>query len=243
MMKRNNKNIRAVLFDLDNTLYDYDVPNKTSLKEVYKVLNKYIKMSHEKFMKLFNLSRREIHRELAGTASSHNRTLYFQKLIEKTKQTVDPKLILKLDDAYWGFMLKTMKLNKGVLQTFKELKRRGIQIGIVSDLTIKIQLRKLDKLKIGDYVDVLITSEEAGSEKPHKIMFLLALNKLDLTPKDVLMVGDRRIADIEGANAVGMETIIIKRGKLTKKPEADSQKADYEINNIPEILNIIDKRK
>ena len=65
--------IKAVLFDLDNTLYDYDSVHRIALKQVYKVLKKHINLSSARFMKLFELSKQEIHRELAGTASSHNR--------------------------------------------------------------------------------------------------------------------------------------------------------------------------
>ena len=56
-------------------------------------------------------------------------------------------------------MLKHMKLRKDVLTVFKELRKKSIQIAIVSDLTTKIQLKKLKALKINDYVDVLVTSE------------------------------------------------------------------------------------
>ena len=44
-------------------------------------------MSFEGFLHLYDLSKSEIHRELSGTASSHNRILYFQRLIEKIKKT------------------------------------------------------------------------------------------------------------------------------------------------------------
>lgn len=57
----------------------------------------------------------------------------------------------------------------------------------------------------------MVTSEEAGSEKPHSTMFLLTLNKLDLKPSDILMVGDNTISDIEDANSVGIDTVLLKK--------------------------------
>ena len=125
---------KAVLFDLDNTLYDYDAPNKKSYRAVHSILNKYIKISYPKFIKLLDASKAEIQRELSGTASSHNRVLYFQRLIEKTHKTIDPMIILKLYNAYWDTLLKNMKLRSGVIKVLKELKKRGIKIAIVSDL-------------------------------------------------------------------------------------------------------------
>ena len=114
---------KAVLFDLDNTLYDYDKPHEKALKEVYKILKKHINISLTRFIKLFDLSKAEIHKELAGTASAHNRVLYFQRLIEKTNNTVEPKLILKLYRTYWDSFLKNMKLRKKVLPVLKEIKK------------------------------------------------------------------------------------------------------------------------
>jgi putative hydrolase of the HAD superfamily len=231
---------KAVLFDLDNTLYDYEAPHKKALKAVYDILKDEINISFVKFKGLYKISKVEIHRELTGSASSHNRVLYFQRLIEKTHNTVDPSMILKLYSAYWDTLLKNMKLGKNVLTTLKELKKRGLKIGIVSDLTTHIQLRKIEKLGITKYIDVLVTSEEAGSEKPHAIMFLLTLNKLDVSPHDVIFVGDNSVNDIEGANAVRIDTVLIKQGSLARDADEDYQKPNFVIRDIGEVLNILD---
>ncbi len=232
---------KAVFFDLDNTLYDYNAPHKLALKEVYKVLRRRINLSKNRFMKLYDLSKTEIQMELSGTASAHNRVLYFQRLIEKTHNSVEPKIILNLYDTYWGTFLKKMKLAKGVTSLIKEIRRRGIKTAIVSDLTTNIQLRKMQRLKIGNFIDVLVTSEEAGSEKPHSIMFLLALKKLDMLPRDAIMVGDNIITDIEGANAVNIDTVLIQKGKKAARDSEDYENPDYLINNISEVISILDK--
>ncbi len=113
-------------------------------------------------------------------------------------------------------------------------------MGIVSDLTTHIQLRKIHKLGLSQYVDVLVTSEEAGSEKPHAIMFLLALNKLDVSPHEAIFVGDNPINDIEGANAVRMDSVLIKRGPHARKGMKDYRKPDFVVKDIDEILGILD---
>ena len=231
---------KAVLFDLDNTLYDYDSPHKKALKAVYKVLKKHVKVSFAKFLKLYSLSKKEIHKELSGTASAHNRILYFQRLLEKTHKTIKPEIILRLYNTYWNTLLNNMKLRKGALKVLKTLKSKGIKVALVTDLTTHIQLRKLKKLKIGDYVDVFVTSEEAGNEKPHQIMFLLTLKKLGIQPKDALMVGDNPLTDIEGANAVGLDTVLLKKGKLVNTYKEDYRKPNHYIKEISEVLDILE---
>ena len=232
---------KAILFDLDNTLYDYEGPNGKALKAVFDILSKKINISFTKFKILYKISKVEIHRELGGLASSHNRVLYLQRLIEKTHNTINPSIILKLYSAYWDTLLRNMRLRVGALETLKRLKKKGLKIAIVSDLTTHIQLRKIHKLGITKYVDVLVTSEEAGSEKPHAIMFLLTLNKLDISPHEAIFVGDNPINDIEGANAVKMDTVLIKKGGLTRESEEDYQKPNFVIKNIPEVLKILDE--
>lgn len=233
---------KAILFDLDDTLYDYEPVHKKALSEVYKIFNKKImKLSKEKFTKLFNLSKTEIHQELSGTASSHNRVLYFQRLVEKTHNTVDPRIILQLYNCYWDIFLKNMKLRKGVLETLRKLKKQDLKIAIVSDLTTQIQLRKIHKLKITPYIDYLVTSEEAGSEKPHLIMFLLTLKKLNLLPQEAIFVGDSKSKDISGANAAGMDTCwITGERKVPKKDKDDYSIPNFYIKEISEVLNILD---
>lgn len=236
---------KAVLFDLDDTLYEYEPVHKKSLDEVYKIFNKKIqKISRENFTRLFNLSKTEIHQELSGTASSHNRILYFQRLIEKTHNTVDPELILLLYYAYWGTFLKNIKLKPGVLDTLKKLKKQDFKIVLVTDLTTNIQLKKIGKLKITPYVDYLVTSEEAGNEKPHLIMFLLALKKINMLPSEVLFIGDSKNKDISGANAAGIDTVLVTKERGTKKKDKqDYSLPDYYIRDIPEILNVLEELK
>ena len=231
---------KVVLFDLDNTLYDYKPVHEKALNEVYKILKKEIEISHKEFLKLFKISRAEINRELAGTASSHNRVLYFQRLVEKSHNTIESNVVLKLCNAYWDNFLKNVKLKKGVIQTLKKLKQLNIKTAIISDLTTNIQLRKMSKLGITPLIDVLVTSEEAGSEKPNPIMFLLALNKLSVLPSDAIMVGDNPINDIEGGNSVGLDTILITNKKSTEiQFNEDYQKPNYTVKEIPEILSIL----
>ncbi len=55
----------------------------------------------------------------------------------------------------------------------------------------------------------MLTSEETGREKPSAIMFTLPLAELDLRPSEAVMVGDSVRADVEGGNAVGMDTVLL----------------------------------
>ncbi|MGD9276712.1 MAG: HAD-IA family hydrolase [Candidatus Pacearchaeota archaeon] len=231
---------KAVLFDLDDTLYDYHYAHKKALGKVYSVLVKQVRISKKKFLKFYKMANDEIKNELAGTASSHNRVLYFQRVIEKTHNTVEPKIILKMYKVYWDTFLQNMRLKKGVIETLKKLQKQKIKIALVTDLTAHIQLRKIEKLKLTRYVDYLVTSEESGGEKPNAIMFLLALNKLNILPSEAIMVGDNLICDIEGANSVKIDSVAITNKKI-KADKEDYKKPNFVIREIPEVLKIINE--
>lgn len=66
---------------------------------------------------------------------------------------------------------------------------------LVTNLTTAIQLRKIQKFGLAGLIDFLVTSEEAGKEKPAPLIFRLALRKAGCAARDVLTVGDDPAAD------------------------------------------------
>lgn len=202
--------IKAVIFDLDNTLYDYDTCNELAEKNLYKTISISFGISEEQAEGLLIQAKRNIKKQL-GTevAASHNRLLYMQNICEQMGKS--PLMYsFKFYNAYWDTMLDHMYPFDYVKPLFVELKKRELKIGILTDLTAHIQYRKLEKLEITKWIDCLVTSEEAGAEKPSNKMFDLMLKKLGMCPEEVLMVGDSPKKDIEGANKVGMEGILVK---------------------------------
>lgn len=81
---------------------------------------------------------------------------------------------------------------------------------LITDLTAEIQLRKIVHLKIEKLIDLVVSSEEAGADKPHNSIFALALKKLRLSRKEVVMIGDDSRKDIKGARALGIRTVLVK---------------------------------
>lgn len=231
---------KAVLFDLDDTLYEYDVVHQKALKNVHKVLNKYVNIDFDKFMHFYQLSETEILKELPWTASSHNRVLRFQRLIERMNRAIDPDMILDLYEAYWGMFLHNLILREWVIDVLQYLKNQWIKIAIISNSTTHIQLRKMSQLWLNPYIDYLVTSEEAWSEKPDPKTFLLALNKLNVLPQDAIMVWDGLINDIEWANMIWIDTVLISDNY--NKIETDDHKTPkYIIKNFKDFLWIITK--
>lgn len=201
----------AVVFDLDNTLYDSDYCYDLAERKLLKVISEEFQMTQTEAEEKFNNAKAIIKRQLGSeVASSHNRLLYMQNICEQCGR--NPFLYaMKLYDIYWDAVLENMIPFDYVIPVLDELRSMGIKIGVLTDLTAHIQYRKIEQLGLSEKIDVLVTSEEAGAEKPSPIAFDLILDKLDMKSDVVLMVGDNSSKDINGAEARGMRALLFDR--------------------------------
>ncbi len=198
--------LKAVIFDLDDTLYDYTSLHMGAVKALEAYTCARYGITGETFCALLAAAKEDTKRALAGTAASHNRLLYCQKLLEylDAPPAVDA---LEMYEAYWGYILEHIKLRDGAAELLAACKRRAVKIGICSDLTAHIQHRKLRALGIAPLIDGVVTSEEAGAEKPDARMFAMILEKLHCRPEETLFIGDSLERDVCGAERHGIPAV------------------------------------
>lgn len=198
--------IRAVIFDLDGTLYDYDALDREAFGKVQELVLERLGVSVAQSEEAFRRARLSTKKNLGETAASHSRMLYFQKTLEYLD--IRPLyLALEMYETYWGVFLQKMQLFPGTRELLDALHDKYVRVAVCTDLLAHIQHRKLKALKMTDDVDCLVTSEEAGAEKPSPKIFELCLEKLRLYPKEVCFVGDSFERDVRGAAAAGMRAI------------------------------------
>lgn len=227
---------RAVLFDLDDTLYPYPPCNeagKRAAHETFRALG--YDLDREAFRERYQEARREVKRELAGTASAHERFLYFKRLIANHTDTHRSDDALALGEAYWDTYVEAMALFDGVEETFARLRDAGADVAVVTNLTTRIQLEKIRHLGIEDHIDYLLTSEETGREKPSSVMFTLTLARLDCRPSEALMVGDSPATDIEGGNAVGLDTALV---NSDAEGLSGLEQPDYRLDSVADVPEV-----
>ncbi len=196
---------KAVLLDLDNTVYSYDACHTPSLNACQALLN----LDLIQFQALYCEARDDVHHRLSGTAAMHHRLLYFKKMLELLEHRTLCKTALQLDALYWSTFLDHMNLYPWVIPFLSDCKNLGIKIALVTDLTTQIQLQKVLHLNLESKIDAIVTSEEAGAEKPDSRIFLLALTRLHCKPEDAFMIGDNIQKDIEGANRIPIDSFLI----------------------------------
>ena len=114
-----------------------------------------------------------------------------------------------------------------------QLRESGYQVGVITNLR-----RDLDELcqRVGlsPYLDFTVGSEEVGIEKPHPPIFMAALEKVGVSPEEVLHVGDQVRSDVMGAEGVGMKAILIDRSGYT--PESEGCLTISSLSELPKVL-------
>ena len=216
----------AVLFDTDNTLYAYDEPHKAGMTAVKSKVIRVFSISDEDFEKSFKLAREDVKRRINKTAASHSRLLYMQRMMEILGLGSQVLLALDLEQTYWRTFLAESRLFDEVKDLLDDLRILGIPAIVVTDLTAQIQFRKLVYFGLENSFNFVVTSEEAGFDKPHDAPFKIALEKANIKDGSLWMIGDNPINDIQGAKeAIGAITLQkihsgIALGKNKQAPDA-----------------------
>jgi len=202
--------MKALLLDLDHTLYDYTVCNDEGNDAMLSAAARHLCRPRTEVEKAFHDARRAIKMRLGPVGACHSRLLYAQGLLERLTGRSQPALALLLHDVYWRRYGEMMRLFPNVRETLQAVRANTIRIGIITDQLVHVQLNKLVQLGIHDLIDFVVTSEEAGVEKPDVRIFRLALEKAGCTAADCVYVGDDPERDQVGAAAAGIRFVDVR---------------------------------
>ena len=200
--------IKGILLDIDDTLYPYEPAHRSALSVTLQYLGNLCGENSVALEARYNQAKKVIHHRLANSASSHNRLLYFQGVCEAVGLTSMPHAY-SLYECYWEKFFETMKLDDGVIDFLEALK--PVPICFLTDLTADIQFRKISRLGLDRFAQFVVTSEEAGIEKPDPRPFELAQIKLGLPPSSICMIGDHYEKDAMASINLGMSSVWLNR--------------------------------
>lgn len=221
---------KAALFDLDNTLIDFMKMKRMSCEAAIEAM----------IDSGLSLDKRTAYKKLFDLYDIHGieHQKIFQKFLKKTTGKVDYKILSNGITAYRRTQAGVLEPYPHVRSTLLKLKEKGLKLGIVSDAPkLKAWLR-LSEMNLTDFFDVVVTSEDTGKLKPHKMPFEVAIEELKIPAEEILFVGDNPERDIKGAKQLGMKTALAKYGQIFK---SNKIKADYVINDIQDLLKIVNK--
>jgi putative hydrolase of the HAD superfamily len=222
--------IKAVIFDLDNTLINFLKMKKLSCSAaIDAMIGAGLNVEHEKAIKVLF--------ELYDKYGLEEKTI-FQKFLKKLTGKVDYRILANGIVAYRKVRTGFLEPYPNVDYVLLKLKGRGIKLGIITDAPKLKAWIRLASMKLSNYFDVVVAFEDTKKLKPSKLPFKAALKKLKLKPSECLMVGDWPERDIKGAKAIGMKTCFARYGN----PKVKKSHANYEIANLKMLLDIVQKQ-
>src|SRR5438128_778594 len=170
----------VLLLDIDNTVYPYQPCHEAGLRRAYAVAKCLVARWQDDaaFRQDYACARQAVKSRLRAYAAEHSRLLYFKQMVETESKFTDFQKIAALEHAYWDGYASTMTPDVGCCELLEYALGSGLQLAWVSNYTTARQFWKLQKLGLSHIRAVLVTSEEAGCDKPNPATVDLALCRL-----------------------------------------------------------------
>lgn len=165
---------KVVIFDLDNTFYEYQTTHDYSLRKLFEYQELYEEI--EDFLNSYKKAKSQVKSIVGDSTSSHNRILYFKKMLENENK--DPLKALDLEEKYWEIFINKVVISDEIYDLLRELIKQNTVLHLYTNLDTNTQLMKLKKWNLNCFNKV-ITSEDVGCEKPGLRFILEAKNYLD----------------------------------------------------------------
>lgn len=230
-----SKKYKALFFDLDHTLWDYNASSKETLSELYKqYLANHSCFTLEIFLKTFYKINDQLwHKHNKGIIDkTYIRENRFDQILKSLK-VEDNILSRQISEKYLFECPRKPHLIPHA-QLILDILHKEYPIHILTNGFEDVQDIKLKSSNIDSYFEHVITSDGCGYQKPDIAFFNHALEKSNNISHEVLMVGDNLKTDIAGALNTGIDTVYFNPSKNGRP-----HKSTFEISSLNELLKIL----
>ncbi|PWK06956.1 HAD family hydrolase [Tumebacillus permanentifrigoris] len=225
--------MKAILLDLDETLFDHQHACASGLEAVRErcpeLQQKSVKQLELEFYHLLNAMHHEV---LQGRMTLEQaRVERFRLIFRGCGRDVDGQDLQAVADFYSQVYQASRRPVPGAVELLTALRAQGTTIAVLTNHMTHVQVDKLEACGLLPLIDHLITSEDVGVQKPDPQIFHKALEICGVQPQDALMVGDSWSADILGAQAVGLPSVWLNR-RRTPIPDAQVAVEIFELHEL-----------
>jgi putative hydrolase of the HAD superfamily len=212
--------MKAILFDLDDTLIDFKGMKKAAITEAAKAMVKAgLDMTSSEVYESLNSTFWEVGIE------SNSAIQEFLKRLGR----LDDRILAAGINGYLKGKLSHTDPVPGALDVIKKLKKK-YKVGVITDAPRLKAWQRLNLMGMDKLFDVVIAYEDTGKRKPDEMPFRVALKKLSVKPEEAVMVGDWYERDVEGAKKVGMKAVLV------GKPRCDE---DWCVSKFADISKLV----
>jgi YjjG family noncanonical pyrimidine nucleotidase len=232
--------VRAVLFDLDDTLFDHRHCARSALGALHAAHPAFQSHPFDDFERLHVRLLEELHRRVAVGELPLDvaRQERFRRLFEAMGAAADDDTVAHAAATYRDGYRRLRQPVTGAAALLAAVSTHAA-IGIVSNNLLEEQADKLRYCGLDRYVDVLVVSEETGISKPDPRIFDIALERLEVTADDAVMVGDSWTADVAGARAAGIRAIWFNPTRAPKPEPDDAVQELWSLEPVERVVPVI----
>ena len=205
------RNIRAVAFDLFNTLITVDMPSRySSIDRLLDSLQAQgIAVHADDFMPVYRDTAREFVGEAERLGKETHNGLWISTTLQRLGIAIEPQdsRVTQAVEAYFSAFVDNARALPGTADMLAALKPR-YRLGLLSNLTHGPAARQiLNHVNLSAYFEVLLVSGDLGYRKPHPQAFQTLIEALDAPPASIAFVGDDPRTDVQGAFLAGMQPV------------------------------------
>ncbi|MFP3909358.1 MAG: HAD family hydrolase [Archaeoglobaceae archaeon] len=222
MPEANGSGLRAIVFDMDNTLFDFV---EAKLKACNAVVERMGAGDGEELVRYFFSSEH-------GVEDWKNIADYMGKY------GVDLEMYEECCRVYDEMKLRHIDPYPGVRETLLKLKEKGLKLTVVTDALNGHAMDRLRKCGLLEYFDVVVTGDMTGRKKPEPDSIELALERLQVGAEEAILVGDSLKRDIEAGRSLGMFTVYAAYGDRNYFDGRVNQ-ADFVLTEFGELLDLV----
>lgn len=211
--------IKAILFDLDETLMD----RSTSIK-------RFLQAQYTRFSPALNAINVDLYSSRFIDIESHGlvwKDEVYQALVSEFK--IQDLTWEQLVEDYVTNLHKSCVLFDGVIFALEIFKKEGYSLGLITNGLYEVQWPNIQALGLTPFFSSILISETEGIKKPDAAIFHRGVSQLKVNCDEAIFIGDHPISDMRGAKNAGLKTIW-KRNAIWQDEckEADAQFDDFE---------------
>ncbi len=220
--------LKAVIFDLDNTLVDFMVMKRQAIDAaITAMIDAGLTLKNDEI-------RARIDKIYSEKGIEYQKV--FDVLLYDIFAKVDFKILSAGVIAYRRAREAALAPYPHVYSTLMQLLKRGIKLAVVTDAPAPEAWLRLCYINFHHIFDTVVTFDDTKERKPSPAPFRRALDLLKVDAHEALMVGDWPERDVVGASQVGIKTAFARYGDTFNTQVSN---ADYELNDISELLGIV----
>ncbi len=226
-----------LFFDLDHTIWDFELNSKETLLDLYQKYDLGAKgiTDFDAFFNQYSIHNHRLwDRYTKGFIKQEElrwKRIYLSLLEYKI---ADEQLSRAMSFDYLDILPNKKNLFPYTIEILAYLKAKGYQMHLITNGFESVQFKKIENSNLSPYFIEVITSEGSNSLKPNKEIFEFALDKAKAALEKSIMIGDNESADIQGAINIGMDSIFVNHINVVP-----TVPATYTITHLKELESIL----